>query len=498
MSSKFRTQISFASVLVLLVAGTAMPSEATGDSSGISPALCGPDDIPEPGIQGEVPLGATPNYNCGVKLIGSLPGGGAVQGNGMCAYRRSPGNRIDVIDVSDPTAPVLLHSVPYTTPPGGGSETMRAVVASDRAVLVQGKSVFDISDCLNPVFKGDINWPNVRLNIPFATSLLPHDLRISPDGRTVYASFGLWEVDISNLDDPTTWTLTDHRCDLAAQIPGPWKELHRQTIDAGLDLCTDQAKPAGIPTFGAGHTLGISLLHGAVLWPSVSHTIGVRGNGTRVYLGDQAGGTQAAFAPEPTTQIVDVTQDPPKILGRVNGPGHGLDWFRDRFGREYVLQSNEGGTNGIAGFPGGDTCAPYPRTTRLSWGFEVIVSDVTFPPFARNVSMLTIAINRPEWCDVRQASGNDPWIAQTMVDNPNNAKFAAVNFGQGATFGAGLRIFDIRNPRIPREVAYFNHGNLNHAGASYYDAARKLLYVPGGNAFWVLQIEPQVVQRLGL
>ena len=126
------------------------------------------------------------------------------------------------------------------------------------------------------------------------------------------------------------------------------------------------------------------------------------------------------------------------------------------------------------------------------------MSDVTIPLLARNVSMLTIAINRPEFCDVRQASGNDPWTAQTMVDDPNNAHFAAVNFGQGTTFGAGLRIFDIRFPVFPKEVAYFNYGNLSHAGASYYDAARKLLYVPGGNAFWVLQIEPQVVQKLGL
>jgi hypothetical protein len=496
--STFGTRIASLPLFVLLAAGTAMSAQATGFDDGRSPALCGPNDIREPGIQGEVPLGATPNYNCGVTLVGQIPGGGAVQGNGICAYRRSPGNLIDVINVSDPANPFVTHSVPYTTPPGGGSETMRAVVASDRAVLVQGRSVYEISDCLNPVFKGDINWPNVRLNIPFATSLLPHDLRVSPDARTVYASFGMWEVDISNLDDPSTWTLTDNRCDLSAQIPGPWKELHKQTIAAGLDLCTDQARPSGIPTFGAGHTLGISLLHGAVLWPSMSHTIAVRGDGTRTYLGDQAGGTQAAFAPEPTTQIVDVTQDPPKILGSVNGPGHGLDWFRDRFGREYVLQTNEGGTSGIAGFPGGDTCQPYPRTSRLGWGFEVTVSDVTFPSFARNVSLLTIAINEPEFCDVRQASGNDPWTSQTMVDNPNNAKFAAVNFGQGSAFGAGLRIFDIRNPRWPREVAYFNHGNLAHAGAVHYDAARKLLYVPGGNAFWVLQIQPQVRNRLGL
>ena len=219
---------------------------------------------------------------------------------------------------------------------------MRAVVAADRAVLVQGRSVYEISDCLNPVFKGDINWPNVRLPYRSRCRSSPTTSGSAPTPGPCTRRSVMWEVDISNLDDPTTWTLTDNRCDLSAQIPGPWKELHKQTIEAGLDLCTDQATPAGIPTFGAGNTLGISLLHGAVLWPSISHTIAVRGDGTRTYLGDQAGGTQSAFTPEPTTQIVDVTQDPPEILGSVNGPGHGLDWFRDRFGREYVLPDQRG------------------------------------------------------------------------------------------------------------------------------------------------------------
>jgi hypothetical protein len=199
-------------------------------------------------------------------------------------------------------------------------------------------------------------------------------------------------------------------------------------------------------------------------------------------------------------RIIDVSHSPPKIIGEVNGPGHSVDWFRDRWGREYVLHANEGGARGVAagGAPGGDTCQPYPRPSALGWGFEVFVSDVTHPRFARNVSLLRLAINDPEFCEVRKASGNDPWVSYHMVDDPLNAKFAAVNFGQGQPFGAGLRIFDIRNPYRPREVAYFNHGNLQHAGASYYDAARGLLYVPGGSAFWVLEIQPQVRTRLGL
>jgi hypothetical protein len=83
-----------------------------------------------------------------------------------------------------------------------------------------------------------------------------------------------------------------------------------------------------------------------------------------------------------------------------------------------------------------------------------------------------------------------------MVDNPLNAKFAAVSFGT-----AGLRVFDIRNPGNPtktREVAYFNQGPLVHAGISHYDASRGLLYVPAASGFTVLQIQPQVRAYLGL
>ena len=132
-----------------------------------------------------------------------------------------------------------------------------------------------------------------------------------------------------------------------------------------------------------------------------------------------------------------------KVLGEVNGPGHGLDWFRAG-GREYVLHSNEGGSGGAGPRPrpaGGDPCKPYPRSTALGWAFEALVSDVTNPAKAKNVSMLKIAINDPDNCDARKASGRDPSVAYHLIDNPMNAQFAAVNFGS-----AGLRIYDIRQP----------------------------------------------------
>ena len=485
MSLHLKSQV-FAVAAGLLLGTLSMSAQAAlgPHDKGVSPALCGRGDIAEPGIQGEVPAGQTANYNCGVKLVGQIARVGNVQGAGKCAYVRSKEN-VYVIDMSNPSKPVEVTSVPVHS----GSETMRVVVTDKRAVLVSGSSVYDISDCAHPVLAGEIAWPPLALpGIP--VRLLPHDIRVNREATKVYASFGVWEADISNLHDPASWKVTDHRCELAAQQPGPWSEVHRQSIKAGLSVCVDATHPNPM---GANYVVGASPLQASLLWPQFAHSPDLNANDTRLYVGDQAGGTSGIWAPVAKVRIIDLTQSPFKIIGEVDGPGHGLDWFRVA-GREYVLHSNEGGTTGIANQPDrGDTCKPYPRPFSLGWGFEAFVSDVTQPEQARNVSMLKLAINDPEFCDVRKASGNDPWIAYHLIDNPLDAKFAAVNFGN-----AGLRIFDIRDPANPREVAYFNHGAPVHAGVGYYDAARGLIYAAGNTGLWVLKIEPQVRSHLGL
>lgn len=473
-------------LVAIVVATPFLPLHAAADRSedGVSPALCSFGDIPEPGIQGEVPAGEVANYHCGISLLSQLPRSGNVQGFGTCAYVRE-GNEVFVIDVADPANPVEVGSVPVQS----GSETMRVVVNEDRALLVSGSSVYDVHDCLNPSLLGEIPWPPLQLpGIP--SILLPHDIRPNRAGTKVYASFGLWAADITNLQDPSTWTVTDHRCELAAQQPGPWQEVHQQSLAAGLSLCDDALRPS---PFGAGFTLGASPIQSSLLWPTLSHSPDVNGDDTLLYVGDQAGGTGGRWAPTAKVRVIDITQSPPQIIGEVNGPGHGLDWFRVGR-REYVLHSNEGGTNGILNQPSdSDTCQPYPRPFSLGWGFEVFVSDVTRPHRPRRVSMLSLAINDPQYCEVRKASGQDPWISYHMVDDPFAATFAAVDFQS-----AGLRIFDIRKPHRPREVAYFNHGPLVHGGVGHYDADRGLLYVGGSTGFWVLALEPQVKAHLGL
>src|SRR5262249_19182475 len=151
---------------------------------GASPALCAPGDTPEPGIQGDVPAGATAAYNCGVRLLGQLPVIGAVQGFGTCAYVRTrQDNQLHVIDVSDPANPREVRALPLQS----GSESMRTVVTNERALLVSGSSVYNIRDCLNPVLLGEIPWPAVSMpGIP--SRVLPHDIRINHTGTKVYAS----------------------------------------------------------------------------------------------------------------------------------------------------------------------------------------------------------------------------------------------------------------------------------------------------------------------
>ena len=79
--------------------------------------------------------------------------------------------------------------------------------------------------------------------------------------------------------------------------------------------------------------------------------------------------------PQTKVSIVDLTHKPYRIIGQVDGPGHGMNWFRSG-GREYVLHSNEGGTAGIMGQPQkGDPCQPYPHPTSLFPGAQEWLVD---------------------------------------------------------------------------------------------------------------------------
>jgi hypothetical protein len=71
-------------------------------------------------------------------------------------------------------------------------------------------------------------------------------------------------------------------------------------------------------------------------------------------------------------------------------------------------------------------------------------------------------------------------------------------------WNAGLRIVDLRDPRHPTEVGYFNPGafggRLDKAWAHvrYRPESGQIWLATESGGFWVLELEPQVRAALGL
>jgi len=151
----------------------------------------------------------------------------------------------------------------------------------------------------------------------------------------------------------------------------------------------------------------------------------------------------------------------------------------------------------------GASCVPHPRPSNLGFAFEAFITEVTGDKLVRR-SMLELDINKPENCAAKLASGQDTSIAYHSVDDPHNATFAMISFGDGfgaigsTAGGAGLRLFDIRDPSAPKEVAYFNRTHLQHASVTHYEPATGLLYMPGSEGLEILELQPQVIKGLGL
>ena len=509
------------SLCVLLASALLLSACKSSSSSRSNPApptdntiagelACGAADTPETGIQGDIPAAdlesgrAIKGYNCGLSPVHQLEVSGAVQGFDHCIYVRTGSTsrdsqdppvisvsdntaNIEVYDVSNPEAPVLKTTLTAAPSTGGGdtSETLRVVPTENNpdtpALLAAGSSIFDISDCDSPVHKGDIQWPG-ELEWPAGLS---HDIRISHDGTKVYASIGVVIADISDLDNPDNWNAVNYSCDIAAQF----ESVHAAQNPTTLGLCQFSQDQA----------------------PQLSHGPDDNAAGTRLYIGNQgipaAVGDASGFldaggsledAGDATLRILDLTTEPPTLLAQGDGPGHAIDWFRTADGREYILHTNE------AVFVQEASCLPQPRPSSLGWAFEAYITEVTGDTLIRR-SLLELDINKAENCQAKMASGQETSIAYHSVDNPNNATIAMVSFGDSfftrssnEIVGAGLRVFDIRNPSEPQEVAYFNTGFLEHAGASYYDHDRGLLYMPDQKGVRVLELQPQILNYLGL
>jgi hypothetical protein len=441
---------------------------------------CGSGDRPEPGLQGAVPLEdqlsgrSRDGYSCNLRWVGGtrLAGGGDTQMTwyGTCAYRvESAGGAasdgVAVIDVTDPSQPrpgVVLRE-PQWAGQGGVLNVHEGIHASERSgllVVPAGRylSTYDVShDCRRPqllstfdVGQGADLLSQLGLNSGF------HSGQLSPDGTFFYGTTTGFEGFIAPFGPCLTVVdLLDPRQPQVVTRWGGALPCH----DLGFDPSGDRA------FVGAYGSL-------------VGHPAAVVGAFTPLGLPSQL---LTGMAVLDTSQVrARVPGAQLQQIGGIRGGNQHTETYARIGGRDYVLGAEE------ATCPNGN----------------VRVVDVTRESQPRDVGRLSLGVNRIEGC---LATFTEPDRASNLllytshyvsVDDPEDATLAFVSW-----YASGLRVFDIRDPARPVEIAYFNPP-VGTAGEQLHDSTTTYpRYVPetgqiwvgsGINAFWVVELDPHL------
>jgi hypothetical protein len=115
-----------------------------------------------------------------------------------------------------------------------------------------------------------------------------------------------------------------------------------------------------------------------------------------------------------------------------------------------------------------------------------------------------LEINQPENCLTQIRDGENDSVHYHDVDDPKNTHFVMASM-----WNAGIRVFDVRNPAQPTEVAYFNPADVAGKGQATlldqvwghirYDAKRgEIWFASQHGGFFVVRIEDQVRRLLRL
>jgi hypothetical protein len=400
-------------------------------------AVCGPGSTPESGMQGRVSQAdfdsglASAGFTCNTQLVGSYDTGakfGFVGGYKVerfvdtkgqeCAYYDTtliaPLNILEqtsgvhVMDMSDPTKPRLarrLNSPAMISPHESLLvNTKRGVLAAVVGNPVLGPGIVDLYDikdnCLNPILKSST-----------PLGLLGHESGMTADGNTFYAaspaSMTIVALDISNLSLPKL-------------IWAGFESSHGLSLDA----TGNRAYLASLSGPGGLVVLDTSEIQSRKLNPTVKRI--------------------SAF----TWDTLSIPQN--TIPVTFDGKPHIIEF--DEFAS---------GGSGLDVIKTGFLGAPLkvadlvssPNGPLVGAGRIIDISDETKPSLVSNLRLEVHNIAN------REALASDPGAQNfgggygahycnvpTLVDPPIVACSMMLS---------GLRVFDIRDPKNPKEIAYF-------------------------------------------
>jgi hypothetical protein len=326
-----------------------------------------------------------------------------------------------VVDASNPTNPELVKLMPGT--PGTRESQVEAHEGRKFVVVMPFRhaktpygdppgptqlQIYDASaDCKNPIRVGTYDFDFVT-----------HEHRISADGRTIYAA------------------ATAAAINPQAQPPAPGTPRPGPALSA-IDV-TDLSKPTLLGTWDLSDEPGMP--------KSGMHDLDVNDEGTRAYTNtwwNIDGTRHQGLTILDTTEIQERRANP--TMRRVSsfnwgppenfGITHSAEYVTIN-GRQYVIALDE--------TMGANAAAP--------WGWGRII-DVTEERYPLQISTITLAASQ----EVHAAETNPDkayYGAHYLgVDDRKNASLAFFSW-----YSSGLRVWDIRDPYLPKEIGYYIPG----------------------------------------
>jgi len=445
---------------------TAVATPSTPAPASTPKAVCGPGSRPETGMQGrtsraEVESGrAAEGYTCNTEMVGSYltpnqigtVGGFKVErytdaAGHDCAYYDTtllfPTNLtgveagVNVMDMSDPTKPVLTTRL---VTPAMLSPHESLVVSKERGVLaaVLGNPAFGPGVVDLYDISADCRNPVLKASLPIGT--FGHESGMSPDGKTFYS-----------------------------------------------------ASP-GTPTLTAVDISNLSLPVPMVVTPIQSHGLSISSDGNRAYVAG-GGGDYTGMVIVDTSQVQARKANPQMpVIGTVAWDSISIPQNAIPItikGKPYVVEIDE--------YSHDDSGNIAIHGSKVGAGRIIDISDEKNP---KVISDLRLEVHQPE---NRALIANDPG-AQNPVQG-YAGHYCNVPTRVDPTIVAcsmiisGLRIFDIRDPAHPREVAYFNAPVRSRLNAAFFEASdwamsspsfvperKEIWYSDGYNGFFVVRV----------
>ncbi len=457
-------------------------SNAEGDVSlaAVPRADCGPGSRPETSIQGRVPAKdydtgrAQKGYTCNTRQVSHYGGSGGfkvfryVDRSGRaCAFYDSTllspsdvpfnvgreGTGVVVLDMSDPRRPKKTANL-VTPAMQSPHESLMLNKRRGLLVAVLGNPATNVGEIDVYDVKGDCRSPELLSTTP--TGLLGHESGFAPDGKTFYVS-----------------------------------STGGQTLTA-VDL-SDPRQPRA-------------------LWVRtgvVYHGMRVSADGNRLYVAE-IGQPRDGLISNGGLAILDVSQ----IQARKSDPEvpvvSKLQWRSGSIpqvaepitirGHEYLLEVDE--------FANYRTDQPtlYDAGAKVGAARLIDIDDEKHP---RVVSNIRLQVNQP-WAR-KGPSQSDPGARLQIqgyaghycsVPRRKDPKIVACSF-----IASGLRVFDIRNPRQPKEVGYFNKPIVPGSpkplregayamSAPAWDLRRKQVwYTDGNTGFYAVKLTNGIAPR---